>query len=109
MGKMSWVPIIELERCRAGGGTFVACGGRELAVFRLAEPDRLYVIDNTCPHAGGNLAAGQVAGEVVSCPWHGWKFDLTTGVCVDSPQACVRRYPAEVREGVVYVRTEPSP
>ena len=100
---MPFVPLIPLQRCRRDSGVFVECSGRELAVFRLADPDGTYVIDNTCPHAGGNLSGGSLDGTVVSCPIHHWEFDLETGFCTHSERARVRRYPAEVRNGVVWV------
>lgn len=63
----------------------------------------MYIIENVCPHSSGNLAAGEVCGTVVDCPLHHWKFDLTTGVCVDAPKARVVRYPVTVRDGRVWV------
>jgi len=39
----------------------------------------IYALDNTCPHAGGPLGEGSVDGDVVECPWHGWRFNLRTG------------------------------
>ncbi len=95
--------LIELERCGVGRGTFVACGDRELAVFRLSEAAGVYVIDNSCPHASGNLSAGELSGWVVTCPWHKWRFDLVRGRCVDSEAVRVTRYPVEIRDGQVYV------
>jgi nitrite reductase/ring-hydroxylating ferredoxin subunit len=100
---MAWEAIISVDRCRPGGGTFVEFGGRELAVFLLDDPERVEVIDNTCPHAGGNLSGGEVLGGVVTCPWHQWAFALSTGVCTHSDRARVRRYEAEIRDGVIWV------
>ncbi len=76
--------------------------GRELAVFLLADPPRVRVIDNACPHAGGNLSGGDVAGEVVTCLLHDWQFDLRTGICVHSARARVRSYPSELRGEAVW-------
>jgi nitrite reductase/ring-hydroxylating ferredoxin subunit len=101
-----YVELIPLHGCRVDAGTFVERGGREFAVFRLTDPDRVVVVDNACPHAGGNLSAGDVVGGVVSCPWHQWTFELDTGVCTHSPLARVRRYEAELREGVIWVEIE---
>ena len=100
---MPLVKLIQLSKCRLGGGTFVERNGLELAVFRLTGPDRIVVIDNACPHAIGNLSGGEVTGGVVTCPWHQWEFDLETGACTHSPLARVRRYPAEVRDGSIWV------
>lgn len=100
---MAWMPLILLDRCRVGTGTFVAVGERELAVFRFTEPDRVMVTDNACPHAGGNLSAGEVSGGVVTCPWHQWPFDLATGICTQSGDARVRTYRTEIRAGEIWI------
>lgn len=101
---MPYVELIPLVRCRQEGGTFVACNGHELAVFRFSDPEHVIVIDNACPHAGGNLSGGEVTGNIVTCPWHHWQFDLDSGICPHSPLARVRRYEAEIREGTVWVK-----
>ena len=100
---MPVIELISLDRCRRGRGTFVKWDDLGLAVFRLADPERVLVIDDECPHAGGSLAAGDVHGAIVTCPWHQWEFDLNTGVSTHSPEARVRCYPAEIRDGVVHV------
>ncbi len=100
---MSWVEAIPVAQCRREGGTFVTVAGRELAVFVLDQPSQVVAIDNRCPHAGGNLSGGEVKGHIVQCPWHHWEFDLGTGVCTHSDLARVRCYPAEVRDGMVFV------
>ena len=105
-----WVRILELPRLNVPPqGTFVAAGGRELAVFRLPEPRGWVVIDNACPHAGGNLSGGTLDGQVVECPWHQWRFDLGRGDCVHAPSVRVRRYPTRVEDDVLYARLEDSP
>ncbi|RME36881.1 MAG: Rieske (2Fe-2S) protein [Planctomycetota bacterium] len=106
---MGWVRLIAVERCRPGGGTFVEHEGRELAVFLLDPPGTVAVIDNACPHASGNLSGGEVADGVVTCPWHQWQFDLTTGQCVHSRMARVRRYPARIEDGYVWVQIAGAP
>lgn len=64
----------------------------------------VFVIDNACPHAGGNLSAGEVNKGIVTCPWHHWQFDLRSGVCTDSAAARVQKYPARVRNGWVEIQ-----
>ncbi len=98
--------LIELDRCRKDAGTFLSHAGRELAVFRVDHPERVYVIDNACPHANGNLASGDVEGHIVTCPWHQWAFDLETGVCTESHLAKVRVYRTEVRGRELWIELE---
>lgn len=99
---MPFVPLIETAKCRPDAGTFVEHAGRELAVFLMGKPPGVEVIDNACPHAGGNLAGGEVKNGIVTCRWHQWEFDLRTGRCTHSDRARVKHYPAEIRDGVVW-------
>lgn len=55
----------------------VLVGGREILLARVG--DKYYAVDNRCPHMGGELAAGQLEGTVVTCPRHGSQFDITDG------------------------------
>jgi nitrite reductase/ring-hydroxylating ferredoxin subunit len=41
---------------------------------------RFYAINAVCPHRGGPLAEGKLTGCVIACPWHGWTFDVRTGL-----------------------------
>ena len=99
----AWVRLIPVLRCHLGAGTFIEHDGKELGVFVLS-PRQVFVIDNACPHAGGNLSAGDVADGVVTCPWHQWQFNLDSGVCIDSFAARVRKYPARIRDDWVEIR-----
>ncbi len=99
---MPFVQLIPLGHCRRGGGVFVSRPGRDFAVFWLMDPERVFVIDNTCPHAGGDLSSGEVTGTIVACPYHFWEFDLRTGKCTHSKRARVQRYKAEIRNGTVW-------
>jgi nitrite reductase (NADH) small subunit len=81
----------------------VKVGDTEIAIFNLG--DRFLALDNRCPHQGGPLCDGIVAGSAVVCPLHAWKVDLETGA-VARPAAsanCVRTYPTRVEDGVVLV------
>ncbi|MCG3178851.1 MAG: Assimilatory nitrite reductase [NAD(P)H] small subunit [Phycisphaerae bacterium] len=90
-----------------GRGRFVVVGDHELAVFLI--DGEVHVIENACPHMGGNLSAGQVHRGAVTCPQHNWPFDLATGRCPDSPDVTVRRFDAEIRSGVVFACLDEQP
>ena len=69
-------------------GLAVKCGKEEIAVFRIE--GAYYACSARCPHAGGPLADGFLDGTSVSCPWHGWAFELN---CVGAaPRDGVERY-----------------
>lgn len=98
---MAFERIIDAAQCPAGSAVFVRHGQRELAVIHLADPDRFEIIDNTCPHAGGNLAAGAVGARTITCPLHQWTFDLDTGYCVHTSRSFIRRYACKLEGGAV--------
>ena len=84
-----------------GTGKTVTAGGKELAVFNVE--GTVHVIDNECPHRGGPLGEGDVEGKIVVCPWHAWRWDVTTGSNANNPAVRVACYPVTVDEGVVFV------
>lgn len=75
--------------------------GRVVAVFRTA--DGVFATDGICPHAGGPLAQGMVRKNVVTCPWHGWQFNIQTGCHQLNSRVAVPTYPVQVLDNVVYV------
>jgi len=65
------------------GGKLVDVGGQKIAIFNSG--GRYYAIENTCPHRGGPLAEGKIEGDEVICPWHGSRFNVTTGAVLEPP------------------------
>ncbi len=72
----------------------VIMGGTSVAVARVDGVH--YAISNTCAHAGGPLGDGKLSGSTVTCPYHGWKYDVTTGACLTDPSVSVRSYPIQI-------------
>ncbi len=99
---MAFVRIIAAAACPPNRGTYVEVGDQQLAVFHLTDPQRFAVTDALCPHAGGDLAGGEVTGSMVACPWHHWEFEVTTGVCPRNHAANIASFPVELRDGFVY-------
>ena len=67
----------------ADTGKYVEVQGKEIALFNVG--GKVCAIYHVCPHQGGPLAEGGLDGSVVTCPWHGWSFDVTTGECTLNP------------------------
>jgi nitrite reductase (NADH) small subunit len=96
-----WVRVTACESIPLREGRAVSLGGREIAIFNLG--DRFLATDNECPHQGGPLCDGIVAGDSVVCPLHAWKVRLDTGE-VERPsqrQRCVTTYPTRIEGGIV--------
>ena len=99
-----WIRVTATDSIPLREGRAVTLGGREIAIFNLG--DRFLAVDNRCPHQGGPLADGIVAGGTVVCPLHAWKVRLDTGT-VDRPaaaEACVRTFATRVEDGIVMVQ-----
>ena len=64
---------------------------------------KFYAISNTCLHRGGPLGQGVVEGSIVTCPWHGWQFDVTTGKVSQNDSVGVPCYATEIRGDEVFV------
>jgi nitrite reductase (NADH) small subunit len=73
----NWVRVAAMDECPPGGAREFVAEGRIVALFRVG--DEFYALDGICPHQGGPLGKGQLNGCVVTCPWHGWQFDVRTG------------------------------
>jgi nitrite reductase/ring-hydroxylating ferredoxin subunit len=80
--------------------TEVEADGRRVAVFLAG--GRAYAVDAACPHEGNPLVHGDVAGSVLTCAYHLWRFDLETGACLLGERP-VRRYEARVEPDAVVV------
>ncbi len=52
-------------------------------IVLIKSEDRIYAINDECPHKGGPLGEGEIEGTEIVCPWHFWRFDIRTGVCTD--------------------------
>ena len=65
-------------------------------------------MDNRCPHEGYALIRGDVRGDVLTCAWHNWKFELGSGSCLFGGED-VRAYPVEVRGTDVWLDVTDPP
>lgn len=92
--------------------------GHEIAIFHI--DGEYYGVLNYCVHQGAPLCEGDLTGymtsgddeciweykkngEVIKCPWHGWKFDIITGRNILSNDYVVPTYPVEMREDGLYI------
>jgi len=89
-----WIPIAEASECLPGTSIERVADGRRVAIANV--DGTLHAIDGLCPHQGGPLGTGQLCGTVLTCPWHGWQFDVTTGR--HRVSATVRQAVHDVRE-----------
>jgi len=73
----NWVRVALLSECPPGSGCELVAGERIVALYHV--DDEFYALDGVCPHQGGPLGKGRLDGCIVTCPWHGWQFDVRNG------------------------------
>lgn len=81
----NWLPIATVADCPPGTSLELVVADRIIALFNV--DGTFHALDGVCPHQGGPLGKGQMAGCIVTCPWHGWQFDVRTGQHQLSPSA----------------------
>lgn len=90
MGPSGRFKVADPGEIADGGAKIVNIAGRTVAVFRVK--DQYYAIANNCLHRGGPLGEGEVRNYEVTCPWHGWKYNLLDGAFSLIPTLKVKTY-----------------
>jgi nitrite reductase (NADH) small subunit len=72
-----WTRIASIHDCPPGTASEYVAGERIIALYNV--DGTFYALDGVCPHQGGPLGKGVLTGCIVTCPWHGWQFDVSTG------------------------------
>lgn len=91
-----------LTELRSAGRMTATVAGKPIALFAL--PDRVVATAGRCPHNRGPLHQGDIEGNTLSCPWHGYCFDLTTGACEEDPALVLERFEVQLRGDDILVR-----
>lgn len=97
-----WLAAGPADRVPEGGAAEFVVGDSVLAIFR--HQGQLFALDAMCAHQGGPIAQGHVAGGCVTCPWHGWQYELATGRQTIHNQKLLNTYEVAERNGTLYVR-----
>ena len=94
--------VCRLEDIPRQGARVVKCEQGDVAVFRTAD-DRVFALEDKCPHKGGPLSQGIVHGHRVACPLHGWNVELGDGSAVAPDRGCARRFEVRIEAGAVLI------
>jgi len=98
---MATVSLIEANSLAAGQSVEVVADGRIFAVFNVDGTFR--VLDGICPHAGGPLGKGVLRGNIVTCPWHGWQFNVESGQHCLNSRLCQTTYDSRIEDGKIVI------
>ena len=98
---MTFKTICNLDEIPSlGARRFKREDGKVIAIFRNAE-DKVFALQDKCPHKGGPLSQGIVFGESVACPLHNWCIGLNDGCAAAPDIGVVEKFSARVIDGVV--------
>jgi nitrite reductase/ring-hydroxylating ferredoxin subunit len=101
----AFVRAARLAELPAGGCLAVQVGGHTVALCRTG--DRVFAVDNRCPHMGFPLHRGTVADGILTCHWHHARFDLATGGTFDQFADDVPSFAVELRGDEVWIDLRP--
>lgn len=101
---MALIPLIDITELPPGSCREVVAVGRVFAVYNV--DGQFHALDGVCPHAGGPLGKGTLRGGVVTCPWHGWQFNVATGQHCLTARVCAASFPTELQNGQVCIQLD---
>ncbi len=97
-----WTEVCAVTDIPRLGARVLARAEGDIAIFRTAQ-DQVFALLDRCPHKGGALSEGIVAGHTVTCPLHAWNISLETGHACAPDEGCARRFPVKVEFGTVFI------
>lgn len=96
------IKVAQTDQLAPGRSKLIKAKGREIALFNVA--GSFYAIGNSCSHSSGPLVEGRLYGNIVTCPWHGAQFDVTTGqVCGGPATKPVNIYPVYIEGNSIFI------
>ena len=100
----NFVKVANTSDLSPGQSKVVNVNETEIALFNV--DGEFFAISNTCLHRGGPLGEGFLDGDVVSCPWHGWRYNVKTGTNVTIPTAKVASYQVKVEGNDILISVD---
>lgn len=100
----NWIPVAQATDCPPGTALELVAADRIVALFNVA--GEFFALDGVCPHQGGPLGKGALCGAVLTCPWHGWQFDVRSGQHQLNPKFFQPRFHTKVEGGTIFVAWE---
>lgn len=102
-----WFRAADSEECPRGSVVERIVAGRVVALAHTQDGS-WHALDGVCPHQGGPLGTGRLCGTTLTCPWHGWQFDVLDGQHRLSVSVRQPTFPVEQRPDGIWVLIEPA-
>jgi|SRR3989338_623062 len=100
----NFIRVASTSDLKPGENKVVEVDGEQVGLFNVN--GEFFAISNTCPHRGGPLGEGSLEEDIVTCPWHGWRFNVKTGINAVMPAVKVQSYPVKIEGNDVLVSLE---
>jgi len=91
---MAFIEAAKLSDLKIGNAKHVKVKNKEIAIYNVN--GKIYATDNACLHHKGPLGEGQLNNNIISCPWHGWQYDITNGNCNTVPGLKLKTYKVKI-------------
>lgn len=105
---MSFIAIGAITDIPVRGARLVTVGEGRIAVFRTVD-DRVFALEDRCPHRSGPLSQGIVHGAAVTCPLHNWVISLQSGEALGADHGAVRTFAVKVEDGRIFLSLDALP
>lgn len=98
-----FITVAKLDDLKPGSCKHVNANGKEIALFNV--DGEILALDGACPHQGGPLGDGELNGTVVTCPWHGWEWDVKTGSSTQDPEMKVPKIEVKIEGDEIKIKS----
>lgn len=98
---MAMVKAISLGEIPSGKSKNVNVNGKLVAIYHVS--GKVYATSGVCLHAGGPMGDGTLEGNIITCPWHGWQYDITTGANQVMPAIKLKTFKTEIKGNDIFV------
>ena len=101
VAEQRWFAVGSINDIPRRGARQIETPWMTIALVRTVD-DRVYAIEDRCPHRDGPLSQGIVHGNAITCPLHNWVFDLNTGQA-NGEEGRVATFPVQVEGGRILI------
>jgi len=91
---MAYIKAATLDRIKPGKALEVEVDGELIGLFNVN--GTIHAASSVCPHAGGPLCDGNLQENTITCPLHGWQFEVDTGRCLRIPAMKLKTYEVKI-------------
>lgn len=97
-----WHKVLDVNELRTGETRFLTVDDRGIFIHK-SEEQAIIVFDQRCPHQSTNIPCESLSGKILTCPKHGWKFDITNGKCIDTGDKPLKELEHKIEDSELFV------